>query len=160
MSPASRTEVARLADQLERSVYGGAWHGPALVEALAGVDVAVASRRPVAGGHTLHEIVAHVTFWLDGARLRLAGDGPGDEEDWHVSEIRSESDWRDAVASLERAYRELRGALDGMDDARLDDAVAGSDPTARGLLLGLLQHNAYHAGQLVLLARAAAEAAR
>jgi uncharacterized damage-inducible protein DinB len=33
--------------------------------------------------------------------------------------------------------------------------VAGSDPTLRGLLLGLLQHNAYHTGQIVVLAKAA-----
>lgn len=160
MNPSTRTEVARLADQLERSIYGGAWQGPALIEALAGVDLAAATRRPVAGAHTIHEIVEHVTFWLHGARLRLAGGGPADEEDWQTSELRTEEAWHEAIAALERAHRELRATLDAMDDVRLDDGVAGSDPTARGLLLGLLQHNAYHAGQLVLLARAVTEDAR
>ena len=40
-----------------------------------------------------------------------------------------------------------------LDEKRFDQP-AGSDPTLRGLLLGLLQHNAYPAGQLVLLAKA------
>jgi len=43
-----------------------------------------------------------------------------------------------------------------LDDTRLDDAVDGSDPTLRGMLIGLLQHNAYHAGQISLARKVAA----
>jgi hypothetical protein len=38
--------------------------------------------------------------------------------------------------------------------------VAGSDPTVRGLLVGILQHNAYHGGQIVLLRKAGAAEGR
>jgi hypothetical protein len=42
-----------------------------------------------------------------------------------------------------------RFALDA--ERLLDDPVGGSDPTVRGLLFGVVQHHAYHAGQIVLL---------
>ena len=51
----------RLADQLERSFRGGAWHGPALMEVLAGVDAAVARWHPEPASHSIADIVGHLT---------------------------------------------------------------------------------------------------
>lgn len=155
MNGLSRIETSRLADQLERSFRGGAWHGPALAEAIDGLDAAAANRRPLAGAHTAAEIVFHVAFWLDGVRRRLAG-ASAEGDDWPAAGGRA--DWDELKATLERHHRALHAAVAALDDARLDDPVEGSDPTVRGMLLGLLQHNAYHAGQLTLLARAAREA--
>jgi len=68
--------------------------------------------------------------------------------------------WRATLANLEGAHRRLHAALLALDDDALDGAVAGSDPTVRGQLLGILQHNAYHAGQIALLKKAEAGGAR
>ncbi|MGA2262460.1 MAG: hypothetical protein ABSH28_13620 [Acidobacteriota bacterium] len=38
------TEVERIADQLQRSMEGNAWHGPALLEVLEGVTAEEAAR--------------------------------------------------------------------------------------------------------------------
>lgn len=159
MEIASRVETSRLADQLERSFRGGAWHGPALFEVLEGLDAETAACRCLPRTHTIGEIVGHLGYWLEVGRKRLAGERPESDEDWPDVEIRTEEQWRRALDSLERSHRALQAAVHELDDARLDASVEGSDPTARGLLLGLLQHNAYHAGQLLMLARAA-EASR
>ena len=149
-------ETARLADQLERSFRGGAWHGPAVAEALDGVDAEGAARRPLAAAHTIAEIVAHLTYWRRAARVRLHGEHERDvlgDGDW-VPAAAGDEAWRAALAALESAYRDLHAAVLALDDTGLEDPVAGSDPTVRGMLLGLLQHNAYHAGQIALLAKA------
>lgn len=162
-APAAAVESARLADQLERSVRGGAWHGPALLPALEGIAAGEALARPIAGAHTIHELVWHSAFWIEAARERIL-DLPAEplrpESDWPAAGEATPEGWQDALARLEGALRGLHGVLHGLPDARLDDPVSGSDPTVRGLLLGLVQHNAYHAGQIVLLRRAAAGAAR
>jgi uncharacterized damage-inducible protein DinB len=164
MSPAtpaaSQIEVARLADQLERSFRGGAWQGPALLEALADVDSATASHRPIPGAHSIGEITAHAAFWIDAARRRLDGDPVDDvapEADWPRGEERTERGWKAILDRLEAAHRGLHARVLGLDDEQLEGPAAGSDPTVRGLLLGLLQHNAYHAGQIVLLGKARKE---
>ena len=54
----------------------------------------------------------------------------------------------------------MHSMLLALDDERLDGPVTGSDPTVRGQLLGLLQHNAYHAGQIVVLRKAGDGGAR
>lgn len=153
----SKIESTRLADQLERSFRGGAWHGPALAEALEGVDAAAAARRPLAAAHSIAEIVGHLAFWLDTAAGRLAGEDPArglaEGADWPPLGAGDEA-WRGRLAELDAAHRRLHALVAALDDAALDGPVAGSDPTARGLLLGVLQHNAYHGGQIVLLRKA------
>lgn len=158
----SKVESARLADQLERSFRGGAWHGPSVEEALAGVDAATARRRPLAATHSIAELVGHLAFWLETASRRLDGPGQGtvDEgEDWPPLD-ESDEGWRRLVARLDAAHRNLHARVLALDDAALDGPVAGCDPTVRGLLLGILQHNAYHGGQIVLLRKAEGPAAR
>jgi uncharacterized damage-inducible protein DinB len=154
----TKIESTRLADQLERSFRGGAWHGPAVEEALAGLDAATARRRPLAAAHSIAELVGHLAFWLETATRRIEGSGEGsvDEgDDWPPVD-ESDDGWRRLVARLDAAHRRLHALVATLDDAALDGPVAGSDPTARGLLLGVLQHNAYHGGQIVMLRKAEA----
>lgn len=156
-----KVETARLADQLERSFRGGAWHGPSIAEVLEGVDPAAARRRPLAGGHTIAEIVGHVAFWIEAASRRLEGDpvsGAG-EDDWPAAP-EDDDGWHRLLAALDAAHRRLHAKVAAMDDAALDGVVAGCDPTVRGLLLGILQHNAYHGGQIALLRKAGAAEGR
>jgi len=163
-STAPTTEAARLADQIERAFRGGAWHGPAVTEALAGVDAATAAHRPIAGAHTIWEIVGHVSTWLELCRRRIEGEPIHDvphEQDWPppaAADAEAEEAWRRELATLEDQHRRFRATVAGLDDARLDDPVGGSDPTMRGLLLGVLQHHAYHGGQIVLLKKAGGSA--
>src|SRR5688572_6848732 len=101
-------EASRLADQLERSFHGGAWHGPALAEILTTVDAETAHRRPVAGAHTVVEIVRHVGFWLDAAARRIGGEsveGLPPEADWPAADAGTpEAVWRGSLAALEEAH--------------------------------------------------------
>lgn len=151
----------RLADQLERGFRGGAWHGPALMELLSGVDGALAQWRPGPNRHSMAEIVGHVTYWLEEAQRQVVGtsrlkDEPG--SDWGPDELGSEAAWQAVRAALEEAHGRLREAVLHLEEGRLDEVRSGFDTTIRGLLLGTLQHNAYHAGQIALL-RNLAEAA-
>jgi uncharacterized damage-inducible protein DinB len=161
MRPQGNVESSRFADLLERSFHGGAWHGPSLREALDGID-AVAARQRVGGSHSIAEIVGHLTFWIDAGWRRIEGGHPPEAEgsDWPTDDPQSPAAWTETLARLESAHRKLHARVAALDDERLDDPVPGSDPTVRGLLAGLLEHNAYHAGQIVLLARAAKAGSR
>ncbi len=154
MTFSTHTEASRLADQLQRSFHGGAWHGPATLEVLAGIDAADAARHPKGSPHSIVEIVRHITFWFNAAHIRIAcGDDVDPEADWLKEEALNKETWERAIAELKEAYSKLQGTVLELDDARLDDAVRGLDPTVRGLLLGTLQHSAYHTGEIGQLAR-------
>src|SRR3954470_16083489 len=147
------SQVESLADQLERAFRGGAWHGPAVAETLAGLDADAAAARPLPGAHSIWEVVHHLTVWNDAPRRRLDGEGMQNlptERDWPPVGDVSAGAWQAAITSLEESHAALHARVLELTDAQLDDAVAGSDPTVRGMLFGVLQHNAYHAGQIAL----------
>ena len=149
-------EGERIADQLERSLRGTAWHGPSLMEILGDVTADEAQQRPVREAHSMAELVAHITAWIEAATRGL--DGTAVEltpaEDWPA--VAQNYDWSQAVEALRHAATRLADRARALDDAALDQRVHGSGRRypAYGLLHGVVQHNLYHAGQLALLKKA------
>ena len=56
--------LSSLRDEIARSVHGEAWHGPALLEALARLTAGEASQRWIPTGHTAWEIALHASAWM------------------------------------------------------------------------------------------------
>jgi len=137
------TEV--LLDQINRAFSGEAWHGPALRNLLDGVTERQAREHPIEMGHSIVELVLHVAVWMDVVARRLNGENvPGSSvTDWTDADGAS---WPAAIEVLERAQSRLCDSV-----ARLGgDALRAKEPE----ILGLLQHNAYHAGQIGILKKA------
>jgi uncharacterized damage-inducible protein DinB len=136
-------------ERLESAFRGPAWHGPSLVEALAGVTAEIAARRSVAGGHSIHELVVHLTVWKRAPAVRLSGEAwmPTPEEDWPP--VRT---WESDLAALHEAHAALIAAVHVFDDARLGEtAPAAEGHSYASMLQGCALHDVYHAGQISLL---------
>ena len=149
-------EVERIADQFRRAHEGEAWHGPALKEILRDVTAARAAARPVAGAHSIREIVRHIAAWERVARRRLEGDAAqiyNTAEDWPADDV-SEEAWRDALKSLGEENAKLREAILRLDDARLDEPIHEGMSSVYVTLQGVVQHSLYHAGQIAVLKKA------
>jgi uncharacterized damage-inducible protein DinB len=153
------SRTTRLAGHIERTVTGPMWHGPALAAVLEGVTADRARKRPVAGAHSIWEIVLHITAWSDIARQRIKGRATGDptpEQDWPSDSASSDpaSEWRLAVERLGESHRQLAADARQLDDERLDALVPGLDYSASVLLHGIVEHGTYHGGQIALLKKA------
>jgi uncharacterized damage-inducible protein DinB len=147
----------RIADQLTRAFEGGAWHGPAVKEALAGVNAARAAARPIAGAHTIWEIAAHLATWESAVRRSLAGEAVkvGPEEDWPPAGQGGEAAWQALLARLEAGHRALHDAVLAFDEQRLDQPPGEGRPSPYVLMHGVIQHDLYHAGQIAVLKKGA-----
>jgi hypothetical protein len=150
------TECDRVADQLYRMVEGDAWHGPPVRALLADVSAVTAAHRPVPLAHSMWELVLHMTAWANAARRQLAGEivELTPHEDWAPVDDTTPDAWARAVSELERAHAELRRACFALGDAHLEDRVPGRPFSVYVLLHGIVQHTAYHAGQIAILKRA------
>jgi uncharacterized damage-inducible protein DinB len=164
--PAITGEVPRIIDQIERAFGGDAWHGPSVVEALDGLTAGDAARRPIADAHTAWEIVCHLTSWKHEVRRRLEGAAPAVplEGDWPEPGAPTEEAWDRARDGLRTAHRRLVAAARQLRDERLRDLVGahrdaplGTGVSFYALLLGIAQHDAYHAGQIAVLRKASSE---
>ena len=150
------TETERIVDQLKRAFFGEAWHGPAVIEILEGVGAQQAAAHPLAGGHSIWELVLHVTAWTQAASLRLQGDRAqltGAEDFPPVNEM-DERSWDQARESVKQAHDELRSAILLLDDSRLDHPIIEGMSSIYVTLHGVIQHSLYHAGQIAILKKA------
>jgi uncharacterized damage-inducible protein DinB len=130
------------------------WHGPSLADLLEGIHAEQAAARPIRGAHTIWELVLHVTAWTEIARERLAGSAKADptpEEDWPPVTDTSPDAWRAAVERLKEAHRELGSIAAKMDDSTLVGRVPGKDHSVLTMMHGIIEHDAYHGGQIALL---------
>ncbi len=145
------SEIARIVEQLQQAHEGGAWHGPSVAEALEGVTASGAAKRPIGAAHSIAEIVEHVRATDDVVRRRLTGEAPGEEADWPPSAGNGDTAWRAAIDRLSATQRALREAVSRLPETRLHENMPGRSHTYWYELLGIVNHDLYHAGQVSLL---------
>lgn len=154
----------QLADQLRRVLAGGAWHGPALDEALDGVTAAMATTRVLASAHTIHALVHHVTAWAGEVLHRLQGRPPRQPDEGDFPDPATPVDevaWQRLLARMHAVHAQVIEAVLAFDPAQLDHKSGdeeipplGTGHSWWGTINGLVQHDAYHAGQILMLKRA------
>ena len=156
-------EIDRIVEQLQRAYNGDAWYGPSVRAALEGVDARQAAARPEPSAHSICEIVLHMTAWAREVtrRLRVGIAQQPELGDWPAGAACDERGWTAILATLDAANQELVEAIAALDDAQLQDRIGNIRDRALGsgvsryvTLHGLVQHHAYHAGQISLLKKA------
>jgi len=157
------TEIHRIADELARAFDGDPWHGPPLINVIAGLSARDAAARPISTASSIWGIVLHITAWIDEVHRRVRGNPPGEPPmgDWPAIPDPSEEAWERAKMDLARVHQGLLRELAVTPDVRLWETVGG--PTrdrARGtgidfyvMLHGLAQHNVYHTAQIATIRR-------
>jgi uncharacterized damage-inducible protein DinB len=150
-------------NQLDEIYRGPAWHGPAVLETLDGVNAAVAAARPDPERHSIWELVRHLTHGRHLLIERLTQQSRSAfphaiREPWWPAPPTHKTDaaWHEDLALLERYHVDLVDAVRGASDAQLARRPNPGDQTLAQQLLGMAVHDAYHAGQIRLLALGAA----
>jgi uncharacterized damage-inducible protein DinB len=163
VSPELATEITRIVDQLQREHDGDPWHGSPLTAILEGIDAARATARPIAEGHSIWELVLHMTSWKNETARRLRGAVAcmPIEGDWPEVGAPTPERWQAAVDTLQASHEDLIAAVRALPDAKLYEPTndTRSGPLGTGvshyvLLHGIVQHDVYHAGQIALLKKA------
>jgi uncharacterized damage-inducible protein DinB len=155
-------EISRIVDQLEREHSGEPWHGSPLQRILHGVNHTQAAAKPIAGAHSIWELVLHIAAWKNETRHRLSGAPSGEpqEGDWPAPADATPSNWREAVERLELSHRLLVSAVRDLPEPKLFEPTNdprhanGMAATYYELLHGIVQHDVYHAGQIAILKKA------
>jgi len=148
------TEIERITDQLKRAFEGPAWSGLSVSEALADVTAEQAFARPVSNAHSIAELAQHVGTWERAIRRIIEGEGEftvTDDENFPTATDTSEASWKAMIQDLVKGHLALRSAVAAFDGRRLDEVPVGARSTAYVLLHGVVQHDLYHAAQIILL---------
>lgn len=139
------------------------WHGGASVlGALRGLSPEVAAWRPYPDRHNIWALALHVAYWNYAVRRRITdterGGFPRSPSNFPTvpSEV-TKAAWKEDRRLVKEQHDLLVGTLADFDPSRLDES-AGHDTatTYADLITGIVLHDTYHAGQIVMLKRMAA----
>ena len=153
------SDIRFLHEQLRKGYSGDPWHGPATADLLEGLSAAEAAARPIPEAHSIWKLVLHMTAWHGEVRRRLHGGTPDlpEEGDWpEVGEV-TEAAWQRDRERLGASIDQILGTLSGLAEEDLDrpgGSISDRSITHRAMVHGLVQHLAYHSGQIVLLRKA------
>ena len=153
-------EAARLVDQFKRAHDGDPWHGSPVKAILEGVTAAQAATRPPNGAHSIWQLVLHMTGWRNEVAERATGKPAGEPAagDYPGVGDPTPARWNAALAALDGSHERLAQVVRDMSDEHLLKPT--NDPRSRPLgigvsyyelLHGIVQHDAYHAGQIAIL---------
>jgi uncharacterized damage-inducible protein DinB len=144
-----RSGKEKLLRQLTRTFTKGAWHGPTVLEVLEDVTTEAAQKR-LPDSHSIIELVAHMTTWRNFVISRLEG------KDFNVTDemnFPAATDWSVVLEALKESQEKLLKAVEAFEESRYEELVshASHKYTFYTMLHGIIQHDLYHIGQIVLL---------
>jgi uncharacterized damage-inducible protein DinB len=154
------TRTNKLSKELNNSIFGDPWHGASAVAILNGISVHQAIQRPITSAHSIIELILHLTAWTEEILRRFNGNNPSEPQmgDWPSPENYSDEYWTSVKQNLYDATNKLISAIQGFPEEMLDKIIGrernislGTGFSFEGLIMGLVQHNAYHLGQISLL---------
>lgn len=145
-------EINRMLKLFADLQHGDCWIGNNFKEVLHGVDGKKAMAGLSGNTNSIWQLVSHITYWRSSVVNRLTGStNPPPFTDFLLPDDPNEENWRQALHDFEAAYHLLRNAIHHFNEENLDKPSPRKGQTFYELIMGCLQHDAYHLGQMMLL---------
>lgn len=150
----------KLCDELSRSVLGDPWHGASLKIILDGITFEHVFHKPISNAHNIIELTLHITAWTKEVNSRFLGNEPALPQmgDWPEPQNTTEEYWNSVKQDLFDSTNELITSINKFPEDKLDEVIGverlahlGTGFSFGNLIYGLVQHNAYHGGQIAIL---------
>lgn len=151
-----------LISEFKKAFNGDAWHGNHIMQTLNNVNPENAFQHFAPNTHSIAEIALHLTSWTEEVTSRLMGNAAGEPEmgDWPSPLDKTPHAWERIIFNFKIANEELIRYCETIKDNQWNEhtkdernAALGSGVTNLELLNGLIQHHAYHSGQIALLSK-------
>ena len=136
---------------------GEPWLDVSLMPVLRQVPAAVALQRVAPGRNTIWEIVNHLVSWKEWVLrgLTVAPEHTPESNYFHPVEDPSDAAWQASLDALEAAHGKWLRWLDTLQEQDLETIYAPNGHSWHYHIHGMIQHDAYHLGQIVLLQKLA-----
>lgn len=152
--------IGKLITELEKAVNGDPWYGASLKKILSDVSCEQAVIKHTENIHSIAEITHHVCGWIEEVLSRIEGNESKDPArgDWKEINDLNEAEWNDLKYSLFTAHSNLISRVKIFPFTKFEEHVGkekikelGTGISYREMLVGLMEHNIYHGGQIALL---------
>ena len=147
--------------QVNHAFQGQPWHGKSSLEIIGASDPAKVFMHWIPGAHSIAELVLHLTVWTEEALSRLSGKEAGepDRGDWPPVVQQDAEAWQHIREDFRKVHQKLMERIKNFGKEEWESKTIdhregldeGAADTYAELINGIVQHLAYHSGQISLL---------
>ncbi len=145
-------EIQNIKTLLDETFNGPAWHGPSVQEVLKDISNEEALKS-VESAHNIAELVFHMIAWRNYLINKLKGQESYDvseKENFQKIDHLTHDEWVNLKSRLIASQEELQALLSKQNDEILNQKVGKRNYTFYVLMHGIIQHDLYHLGQIIL----------
>jgi uncharacterized damage-inducible protein DinB len=144
------SEIQHILSLLKSTFNKSPWYGPSVNDVLSDIDAELAELR-INNTHSIIELVCHMTAWRTFVVKKLEGDVDYKVDD--ALNFPTPFNWETTLKDLHESQAKLIAAIQNFDSSLLHDAVPNSSSgyTFFTLLHGIIHHDIYHTGQIILI---------
>jgi len=152
--------MINLIDELEKAYNGDTWHGSNALNLVLQADPQKVFTHPIPNAHSIAELVLHLTAWTEEVLDRIEGKEAKSplRGDWPMPIEKSEQEWETIVKDFSSANERLISFVNNITPSQWSNIIKdkrtpelGTGVNNSQLINGLIQHHAYHSGQIALL---------
>lgn len=152
--------IEKLVIELDKPMNGDPWYGSSIKKVLDGITHEEAFAVPFINAHSIAEITLHIYAWINEVNSRLEGNKPADPKmgDWPKVEKYEKHYWTEIRSNIYKEHERLISLVKNFPFERFEERVGkervpelGTGFSYREMLVGLMQHNVYHLGQIAIL---------
>ncbi len=149
-------EMKRISKLFQDLYDGDPWIGVSLSATLNKLSSEQAAKKVAPHWNTIWEIVNHVISWRLNVLERVQGDVVVSPENNYFEPVTDTSEvaWKKTLMRLKESQEEWNDMLKKYKKNELDNEYPSNHMTYYEHMQGIIQHDAYHLGQIVLLAKA------
>lgn len=149
------TEINRIVKLFADLQHGDCWIGSNFKETLYGVDAELALKDVTNHTNNIWQLVFHLIYRRTSVINRLNGSTtPPPFKDFALPDDLNEENWKLTLLDFENVYHQLRSTIVHFKEENLNKPSPKPQQTYYQLMMGCLQHDAYHLGQIALLKKA------
>lgn len=148
-------ETQRIQSLFTELYHGQPWLNVTLHDTLSRITSEQAVKRPVKDANTIWEIVIHMIAWRKNVLQRIQGKVVETPSNNYIEKVKhnSEEAWQKTLEALETSQKEWLYTLNTCTEADFKNEYPANNLTYYQHIHGIIQHDAYHLGQIVLLAK-------
>jgi len=148
-------ENLRLKKAFSDLYNGDPWLDITLLGTLQKISAEQASKKPAPGVNSIWQIADHLISWRETVLQRVHGIVVPTPDHNYLLPIKDSSSkaWENTLQKLEESEKKWEVFLDGMDEEGFSKLYPANNYTYFDHIIGIIQHDAYHLGQIVLLAK-------
>ena len=134
---------------------GYPWLDASILGTLEGIPAQKAAAKPHSATNSIWEIVNHISSWRHVVLNRIHGsDRETPQHNYFLPvEDTSADAWKASVYKLGETQQDWLAFLSSATPEKLNEHYLDTHHTVYDLIFGIMQHDAYHLGQLALLSK-------